>query len=112
MLAALKLLTELNRSGNREVPPDAPMPFRKDWGRLVMDDETPSRRLYETAIVATLRDKLCSGDIWVERSSCYRRFDSCLLPTAAVPRALEEHPNVGDSPTSNWQTATFAFVLH
>ena len=49
----------------------------------------PNRRLYETAVLATLRDKLRSGDIWVERSSSYRRFDSYLLPFAAVPAAAE-----------------------
>lgn len=85
MLAALKLLAELNRSGRRDVPLDAPMPFRKDWRRLIMADGTPNRRLYETAILATLRDRLRSGDIWVECSSSYRRFDSYLLPAAAVP---------------------------
>lgn len=85
VLAALKLLAELNRSGKREVPSDAPMPFRKDWRRLMMDGERPNRRLYETAVLATLRDKLRSGDIWVERSSSYRSFDSYLLPNAAVP---------------------------
>jgi len=90
MLAALKLVAELNRSGRRDVPPDAPMPFRKDWRRLVMDGGTPSRRLYETAVLATLRDRLRSGDIWVERSSNYRRFDSYLLPIAAVPAVAEE----------------------
>jgi hypothetical protein len=31
MLAALKLLAELKRSGKREVTSDAPMPFRKNW---------------------------------------------------------------------------------
>ena len=30
ILAALKLLADLNRSGKRDVPADAPMPFRKD----------------------------------------------------------------------------------
>jgi hypothetical protein len=38
-------------------------------------------------VLATLRDKLRSGDIWVERSSSYRRFDSYLLPSPAVPAA-------------------------
>ena len=90
MLAALKLLAELNRSGKREVPPDAPMPFRKDWRRLVMDGETPNRRLYETAVLATLRDKLRSGDIWVERSSSYRSFDSYLLPAGAIPAVIKD----------------------
>jgi hypothetical protein len=73
MLAALELLTEMNRSGKREVPSDAPMPFRKYCCRLVMSDGAPNRHLYETAVLATLRDKLRSGDIWVERSSSYRR---------------------------------------
>jgi Domain of unknown function (DUF4158) len=67
VLAALKLLINLNRSGKRDVPGDAPMPFRKEWRRLVMDGAEPDRRLYETAVLATLRDKLRSGDIWVER---------------------------------------------
>jgi TnpA family transposase len=90
MLAALKLLVELNQSGKREVPADAPMPFRKDWRRLVMQDGQPNRRLYEMAVFATLRDKLRSGDIWVERSSNYRRFDSYLLPEAAAAAAAAQ----------------------
>jgi len=84
-LSAIKLLQELNRSGKREVPPDAPMPFRKEWKRLVTEEGSPNRRLYETAVLATLRDKLRSGDVWVERSANYRSFDSYLLPPAAVP---------------------------
>jgi hypothetical protein len=90
MLAAIKLLIALNQSGKREVPPDAPMPFRKEWRRLVMEAGQPNRRLYETAVLATLRDKLRSGDVWVERSSNYRRFDSYLLPAAAVPAAVAQ----------------------
>jgi TnpA family transposase len=90
MLAALQLLIDMNRSAKREVPPDAPMPFRKDWRRLVLEGGQPNRRLYETAVLATLRDKLRSGDIWVERSSSYRRFDSYLLPPPAVPAVVAE----------------------
>jgi TnpA family transposase len=90
MLAALKLLRDLSQSGKREIPRDAPMPFRKAWRRLVLEDGRPTRRLYETAVLATLRDKLRSGDIWVERSSNYRRFDSYLLPQAAVPKTVAE----------------------
>ena len=41
----------------------------------------------EVADLATLRDKLRSGDIWVERSSSYRRFDSYLLPSSDIPAA-------------------------
>jgi hypothetical protein len=67
ILAALRLLADLNRTGRREVPPDAPMPFRKEWRRLVLEEGRPNRRLYETAVLATLRDRLRSGDVWVER---------------------------------------------
>ena len=84
-LSAIKLLQDLNRAGKRDVPADAPMPFRKEWKRLVTEEGRPDRRLYETAVFATLRDKLRSGDVWVERSANYRCFDSYLLPPADVP---------------------------
>ena len=89
-LSALRLLHDLNKAGKRDVPADAPMPFRKDWKRLVCEEGRTNRRLYETAVFATLRDKLRSGDIWVERSSNYRRFDSYLLPPPAVPAIAAE----------------------
>jgi TnpA family transposase len=89
-LSAIRLLQDLNHSGKRDIPPDAPMPFRKDWKRLVAEGGQPNRRLYETAVFATLRDKLRSGDVWVERSSNYRRFDSYLLPPSAVPAIATE----------------------
>lgn len=88
-IAAIRILRELNRSGKRDVPPDAPMPFKKEWRKLVIGPNGKiNRRLYETATLAHLRNKLRSGDVWVERSSAYRRFDSYLLPeSAAAPIA-------------------------
>nr|WP_221211934.1 Tn3 family transposase [Sphingomonas sp. BK481] len=78
---AIDLLRDLNASGKRDVPVDAPMPFRKEWRRLVVGpDGRINRRLYETATMAHIRNKLRSGDIWVARSSGYRQFDSYLLP--------------------------------
>ena len=80
-IAGIRMLRDLNRSGKRDVPPDAPMPFKKDWRKLVIGpDGRINRRLYEPAMLAHLRNKLRSGDVWVERSSAYRRFDSYLLP--------------------------------
>jgi len=89
-LAAIHLLRDLNHSGKRDIPADAPMPFRKDWKRLISEQDRPNRRLYEIAVFATLRDQLRSGDVWVEGSSNYRRFDSYLLPPAAVPNIAGE----------------------
>ena len=85
ILAAIRLLRDLNHAGKRDIPADAPMPFRKEWKRLISEPGRPNRRLYETAVFATLRDKLRAGDVWVGGSSNYRRFDSYLLPPAAVP---------------------------
>ena len=70
LLKSLAILRELNRTGRREVPADAPLPFAsKRWKQLVKPASGEiSRRLYETAAVATLRDRLKSGDVWVEGS--------------------------------------------
>lgn len=82
-LAAIATLRTLYRSGRREVPTDAPMPFRKEWRKIVVQpDGRISRRLYETAVLAHLRNKLRSGDVYVERSASYRRFDAYLAPSA------------------------------
>lgn len=79
-IAAIELLRSLNKSGRRDLPSDAPMPFRKEWRKIVTgDDGKLNRRLWEIATIAHLRNKLRSGDVWVERSAGYRRFDSYLL---------------------------------
>jgi TnpA family transposase len=89
-LAAIQVLRELNKSGKRDLPQDAPLPFKKDWRGLVKGaDGKIDRRLYETATLAHLRNKLRSGDVWVERSSGYRRFDSYLLPQSAAKPIVE-----------------------
>ena len=50
------------------------------------------RRRYETAVMATLRDRLRAGDVWVDGTRNYRRFDTYLLSRreaeAAFVRAL------------------------
>ncbi len=85
-LAAVETLRELNQSGRKQVPPDAPMPFSAKWKKLIKRaDGTIDRRLYETAAVATVRDRLNSGDVWIEGTRNYRPFDEYLLPRAEVP---------------------------
>jgi len=88
-IAAVNTLREMNRSGLREVPLNAPMPFRKEWRTLIKEGGgRPDRRLWETGLMAHLRNKWRSGDVWVERSANYRKFDSYLLPVAeAAPVA-------------------------
>jgi hypothetical protein len=79
-LAAIEVLRALNKTGKRDLPADAPMPFRKEWRKIVVGDGGKvNRRLWEIATLAHLRNKLRSGDVWVERSAAYRQFDSYLL---------------------------------
>lgn len=52
-LSAIRLLRDLNQSGKRDIPANAPMPFRKDWKRLISGQDRPNRRLYETAVFAS-----------------------------------------------------------
>lgn len=116
-IAAIDMLRELNRSGKRELPPNAPMPFRKEWQKLVVgDDGKINRRLWEIATLAHVRNKLRSGDVWVERSAGYRRFDSYLLsePQAApvvaelgLPATVDEWL-AGRSRQLDWRLKKFA----
>lgn len=94
LLKALEILRDLNLSGRREIPDDAPMPFAsKHWKALVKPVGGPiNRRLYETALAATLRDRLRSGDVWIEGSRSYKRFADYLLPKDEVAVEAETLP--------------------
>ena len=100
-IAAIEMLRDLNRSGKRDLPTDAPMPFRKEWRKIVVGDNGKiNRRLWEIATIAHLRNKLRSGDVWVERSAGYRQFDSYLL---SEPKAKPIVSALGLPPTaSEW----------
>ncbi len=79
-VAAVNLMRDMYAGRRREVPGNAPMPFKKEWHGLVKEAEGRiDRKMYETAVLAHLRNKLRSGDMWVERSSGYRRFDSYMV---------------------------------
>ena len=89
--AAIALLREQNRSGRRKLPDEPPMPFpARHWRSLILEDGRPRRRVYETAVIATLRDRLRAGDVWVEGSRDHRRFDSYLMPRDKAEPALKE----------------------
>ena len=89
--AAVEVLRELNRSGRRKLPDIVPMPFAsRQWRTLVAGDAKSARRTYETAVVATLRDRLHAGDVWVEGSRDYRRFDAYLPPANEARQVLIE----------------------
>src|SRR3546814_18219365 len=49
------------------------------WKRLITESGRIDRRRYEIAIMATLRDRLRAGDVWIEGTRNYQRFDAYLL---------------------------------
>ena len=101
--AAVTLLRELNRTGKRNLPDIVPMPFpSQHWKTIILHNATPQRRTYETAVVATLRDRLRAGDVWVEGSQDYRRFDAYLVPMDETQRVLGDSTLETDGPA--WLT--------
>ena len=98
--AALELLKEHNRAGKRNLPDVVPMPFAsQNWKSQILENGRPRRRVYETAVVATLRDRLRAGDVWVEGSRDYRRFDAYLPPLDEAREVLAGSGLETDGPT-------------
>ena len=63
---------------------------QRPWLRVKAGGGKPDRRLWETGVLAHLRNKWRSGDVWVERSVNYRKFDSYMLSsTEAAPIAAD-----------------------
>lgn len=78
---AIEILRELNESGKRKIPDDAPVDFvDAKWWNYVFDDlERIVKKYYELCVLFELRAKLRSGDIWVIGSRRYARLDSYLI---------------------------------
>ena len=98
LMKAVELLRELNKTGARKVPDDAPRGFvRPRWERHVFTNEGIDRRFYETCVLSELGKSLRSGDLSVTGSRRYRDFDDYLLPvqiyaamrTAGLSLAIE-----------------------
>lgn len=108
---AIDLLKEHNLTGKRRLPQDVPMPFpAKHWKGLIFEDGKPARRIYETAVISTLRDRLRAGDAWVEGSRDYRRFDTYLLPSPESHIVMNKAGFQTDGPT--WLKARKELLSH
>ena len=89
LLAALDVVRELHASGAKKLPVRAPTGFlRPMWRKVVKTDAGLDRRAYEVAVMMALRERLRSGDVWVEGSRAFRAFDDFLLP-ATFSKAAE-----------------------
>ena len=111
-----KKMVEINRS----LPEGVPLPFaNRQWKRLITEGGQVDRRRYETAIMATLRDRLRAGDIWVEGTRNYRRFDTYLLSRRDADKVADSLPFQTDAAayleerarTLDWRLRRFAKQL-
>jgi TnpA family transposase len=85
VLAAIELLRGMDRDGTRVLPKRPPASFLPpQWRKLIFANGATDRRLYETAVLATLRDRLRGSNIWVAGSHDYRAFEDYLLPAEAA----------------------------
>jgi hypothetical protein len=84
LLAAVELLRAMDRDGTRVLPKRPPSSFLPpQWRKLIFANNVADRRLYETAVLATLRERLGGSNIWVAGSRDYRAFEDYLLPAEA-----------------------------
>ena len=84
LLSALDVVRDLHASGAKKLPPHPPTSFlRPVWRKLIKTDAGIDRRAYEVAVMMALRERLQSGDVWVEGSRAFRAFDDFLLPRDA-----------------------------
>jgi TnpA family transposase len=90
LIAAIELLRSMNRTNRRSLSGKVPVGHLTDKARkLIFAAGKPDRRLYEIATLATLRDRLRSGDVSVEGSSAFQPFDEHLMPEPAFSEKKE-----------------------
>ena len=108
VLAAIELLKAMDRDGTRILPKRPPASFLPPrWRKLIFASGAADRRLYETAVLATLRDRLKGSNIWVAGSRDYRAFEDYLLPAEA-----SQNVGIGDETDPDRYVAGRATALH
>lgn len=85
LLTAIDALKEQNRRASSALPVAPPVAFaRPKWRKRLGAIANGGRRMWETAILFTLRDALRSGDVWLTHSHRHRKFGADLVPIAVL----------------------------
>jgi TnpA family transposase len=95
-LRAARLLGDAYNSGGRKWPDNLPSSFlRPAWRDVVRHAASKGgneRRAWEAATLLALRDRLRSGDIWVEGSRQWRAVEDQLIPPALFAAMRDAGP--------------------
>jgi TnpA family transposase len=88
VLAAIETIKAADQAGAKTFAKRPPASFLSPkWRKLIFASGPAERRLYETAVLAALRERLRGADIWVADSRDYRAFEDYLLPADALGAA-------------------------
>ncbi len=81
LIDATSVIKELNQTGKRKIPVDAPIEFiSKRWKKHLYDEEGMiNRHYYEMAILEELREHVKAGDISITGSKQYMDFEEYIL---------------------------------
>ena len=81
LLAAIEFLRQLNRDDRRGLPAKVPLGhLTQKVRKLIAADGKRDRRLWEIATLAVLRERLRSGDVWVEGGRAFCPLETQLMP--------------------------------
>lgn len=81
VLAAIEVIKAADQAGAKTFAKRPPASFLSPkWRKLIFASGPAERRLYETAALAALRDRLRGADLWVAGSRDYRAFEDYLMP--------------------------------
>src|SRR3546814_17623112 len=73
LIKAIDVIRDANTRKSRDLPDGVPLPFpNRQWKRLITESGRIDRLRYESAIMATLRDRLRPGYLWIEGTRNYQ----------------------------------------
>jgi TnpA family transposase len=90
LLTAIDLLRQLNRDDRRGLPAKVSLShLTQKVRKLIAANGKRDRSLWEIATLAVLRERLRSGDVWVEGGRAFRPLEAQLMPGPAFTARKE-----------------------
>lgn len=101
LLEGLELINEIHAGVRRKLPMDAPTGFIPTvWEPEVFGENGVDWRSYEIAALWVLREKLRSGDVYVEHSRRYLQLERYLIPRASWQQERKDAMGLLGAPLS------------
>lgn len=101
LLEGLKLIDEIHAGARRKLPMGAPTGFIPAvWEPEVFGENGLDWRSYEIAALWVLREKLRSGDVYVEHGRRYQQLERYLIPKASWPKERKDATGLLGAPLS------------